>query len=78
MACALPAMGPVVGKLPMARCFGALLAASSTDLFSVGEVQAPSKITAAKAAQLFGLSLPDFAAQTTANFNRLFAKAALS
>lgn len=34
--------------------------------------------TAAKAAQLFGLSLPDFAAQTTANFNRLFAKAALS
>ncbi len=34
--------------------------------------------TAAKAAQLFGLSLPAFAAQTTANFNRLFAKAALS
>jgi TatD DNase family protein len=32
--------------------------------------------TAAVGAQLFGLSLPDFAAATSANFDRLFAKAA--
>jgi TatD DNase family protein len=32
--------------------------------------------TAAVGAQLFGLSLPDFAAQTSANFDRLFSKAA--
>jgi TatD DNase family protein len=34
--------------------------------------------TAAKGAQLFGLTEAEFAAQTTANFNRLFAKAALT
>ena len=33
--------------------------------------------TAAKGAELFGLTEADFAAQTTANFNRLFTKAAL-
>jgi TatD DNase family protein len=33
-------------------------------------------LTAKTGADLFGLSLDDFAAQTTANFNRLFAKAA--
>ncbi len=33
-------------------------------------------LTAKTGADLFGLSLEDFAAQTTANFNRLFAKAA--
>lgn len=32
--------------------------------------------TAAKGAEVFGLSPQDFAAQTTANFDRLFAKAA--
>ncbi|MEM9522602.1 MAG: TatD family hydrolase [Pseudomonadota bacterium] len=32
--------------------------------------------TAAKGAELFGVSLEDFAARTTANFNRLFPKAA--
>lgn len=32
--------------------------------------------TAAAGAQVFGLSLPDFAAATSANFDRLFAKAA--
>ena len=31
--------------------------------------------TAAKGAELFGIPLADFAAQTTANFDRLFAKA---
>ncbi len=34
--------------------------------------------TAAKGAELFGLTEAEFAAQTTANFNRLFAKAALT
>ena len=34
--------------------------------------------TAAKGAELFGLTESEFAAQTTANFNRLFPKAALS
>jgi TatD DNase family protein len=34
--------------------------------------------TAAKGAELFGLTDAEFAAQTTANFNRLFTKAALS
>jgi len=33
--------------------------------------------TARAGAEVFGLSLPEFAAQTTANFNRLFPKAAL-
>jgi TatD DNase family protein len=33
--------------------------------------------TAQTGADLFGLSLPDFAAATTANFDRLFPKAAL-
>ena len=33
--------------------------------------------TARAGADLFGLTLPEFAAQTTANFNRLFPKAAL-
>jgi TatD DNase family protein len=34
--------------------------------------------TAAAGAQVFGLSLPDFAAATSANFDRLFAKAAIA
>jgi TatD DNase family protein len=34
--------------------------------------------TAAKGAELFGLTETDFAAQTTANFNRLFTKAVLT
>jgi TatD DNase family protein len=34
--------------------------------------------TAAKGADVFGISLAEFAAQTTANFNRLFPKAALT